>query len=62
VQDVGSPTVAEAARRPTAPVGSRPHTTAQRGLSTSIRAALGYEIPARPRWPQRREPAAVAPP
>ena len=62
VIDVGSLAVAEAARRPTAQVRSRPRTTAQRGLSTSVRAALGCEIPARPRWPRWPEPAAAAPP
>ena len=34
----------------------------QRGLSTSVRAALGCGIPARPRWPRWPEPAAAAPP
>jgi hypothetical protein len=62
VIDVGSLAVAEAARRPTAQVRSRPRTTAQRGLSTSVRAALGCEIPDRPRWPRWPEPAAAAPP
>jgi hypothetical protein len=62
MQDVCSPAVAEAARRPTAPVGSRARTTAQPGPSTTVRAIGGYEIPARPRWLQWREPAAVAAP
>ena len=44
VIDVGSLAVAEAARRPTAQVRSRPRTTAQRGLSTSVRAALGWKF------------------
>ena len=39
VIDVGSLAVAEAARRSTALVRSRPRTTAQRGLSASVRAA-----------------------